>query len=33
MNLNHTVFSPTDRAQILDDAFTLCMAGRLKGIV
>lgn len=27
MNLNHTVFSPTDRAQILDDAFTLCMAG------
>ncbi|XP_073998601.1 endoplasmic reticulum aminopeptidase 1-like isoform X3 [Rhodnius prolixus] len=26
---NHTVFSPTDRASLLDDAFTLCRAGLL----
>ena len=25
---DHTVISPADRAQLIDDAFSLCMAGR-----
>ncbi|XP_039283006.1 LOW QUALITY PROTEIN: glutamyl aminopeptidase [Nilaparvata lugens] len=29
MRRNHTMFSPADRASLLDDAFTLCRAGLL----
>ncbi|XP_021919323.1 endoplasmic reticulum aminopeptidase 1-like isoform X2 [Zootermopsis nevadensis] len=30
---NHTVFSPADRASLIDDAFTLCRAGVLNASV
>ncbi|XP_046689288.1 LOW QUALITY PROTEIN: endoplasmic reticulum aminopeptidase 2-like [Homalodisca vitripennis] len=29
LKLNHTAFSPADRASLIDDAFTLCRAGLL----
>ncbi|XP_025602401.2 endoplasmic reticulum aminopeptidase 2-like isoform X3 [Athalia rosae] len=30
---NHTVFSPADRANLIDDAFTLCRAGVLNATI